>query len=1006
MANKVPAKKPQISKPDILKSAEELGDMQMASLYSLSRNYVKNNTDFINKVINITQNVIAQNDASIASSTPQMLVDTVQTAVYDKKKQSSKNADTPQILTDIQGLTETSKDMDLFRELFPIATPMFELFYEYDMVYEMIPEASKCFDILKDAVLSSDNFSKKYLIPRYDDFKIDSSTSGINASAQQHAKLIQDIIDEYDCNDMFDTYINDAMKYGAKPVMIIPIDHNFRRSAEKLLKTESADDVRKLIRDQYNDGAEVKMESNIEGFTESKTTNESGEKEYTFDSFESNGFTLEMNKDLDDLIAVYEDSLEAEIASVSTANMTQKEKTDFDIACENKRATLKRAKDPKNRKVVLEEMLKAVDKMVNTKVKFSYGTEAMVMKDASKICGQIKTMRRVKNRTSKNTDTNAMTMESVYTSDPNTLDKDVEAVCEAMSGVRYKKVTKKVKKYKTVTGEDGKTKREPYETEVESFQLITDDSVALEDFFDERWDLEQELALEAADSDNRKVKDVTVKGPRRETTGSVIIPLMPDTVVPISVHGQHIGYYVIERTGTDDLGSGVASLLGYRNGGLSSGFGLGASNLYGANSTMATSDGAGVLIRDMVDIPMYVKDDARRVDILRSMLARAISERLKNPDIVDDKAFNSIIYSLIKDNYITKREVKITYVPAHSMVYFAHEINKDTGIGISVMQKGLFFAHVYIASLITNLMIAIAKSADREQVNVEVGMSNRIEATVQKVMRSLQTKRASIDSIGNIDTIMKSLGTFTRTISLRHNGNPLIELETIPGQQVDMDNSLMEKALKSFVNSLYVPHSAVNFLDDTEYARSISLQNALFMSKIVSFQARYQQCASKFVRILIRNKYPEKILTKENAQRIRENKGKMSETTAGVTSSQDLIDLTKVFTDLPSPEGLNIASLNEQISNVSTFSDSMVDTLVPSEWALDEAKSELLDQLKAIIKNGLYKKYLPGLPWDEFDNIVESAKTQIVQAKLKIEHPEDDNSSDSSDSGSSNFSGF
>ena len=205
---------------------------------------------------------------------------------------------------------------------------------------------------------------------------------------------------------------------------------------------------------------------------------------------------------------------------------------------------------------------------------------------------------------------------------------------------------------------------------------------------------------------------------------------------------------------------------------------------------------------------------------------------------------------------------------------------------------------------------------------------------------------------------------------------------------------------------MYVPHSAVNFLDDTEYARSISLQNALFMSKIVSFQARYQQCASKFVRILIRNKYPEKILTKENAQRIRENKGKMSETTAGVTSSQDLIDLTKVFTDLPSPEGLNIASLNEQISNVSTFSDSMVDTLVPSEWALDEAKSELLDQLKAIIKNGLYKKYLPGLPWDEFDNIVESAKTQIVQAKLKIEHPEDDNSSDSGDSGSSNFSGF
>ena len=983
MANKTPAKKPQISKPDILKSAEELGDMQMASLYSLSRNYVKANTDFINSVINITQNVIAQNDASIASSTPQMLVDTVQTSIYDKKKQSAKNAETPQILTDIQGLTETSKDMDLFRELFPIATPMFELFYEYDMVYEMIPEASKCFDILKDAVLSADNFSKKYLIPRYDDFKIDSSTSGINASAQQHAQLIQDVIDEYDCNELFDGYINDAMKYGAKPVMIVPIDHNFRKSAEKLLKTESSDDVRKLIRSQYSDGAEVKMESNIEGFT----TNESGD---VFDSFNSNGFTLEMNKEVDELLAIYEDGLEAEIASIPTANMTTAEKAEFDVVCESKRKILKRAKDHKNRKAVMEEMLKTIDNMVNTKVKFSYGTEAMVMRDASKICGQIKTMRRVKNRAkAQETGNSSVSMESAYTSDPLTLENDIDAVCEAMSGVRYKKVTKKVQKYRTEFDENGKVKQVPYTADVESYQLTTDDSVSLEDFFDERYGID-DVQTEAADHDNRKVPDATTKGPHRESTGSVIIPLMPDTVVPISVHGQHIGYYVIERTGSDDLGSGVASLLGYRNGGLNSGFGLGTANLYGANSTMATGDGAGVLIRDMVDIPMYVKDDARRVDILRSMLARAISERLKNPDIVDDKAFNSIIYSLIKDNYITKREVKITYVPSHSMVYFAHEINKDTGIGVSVMQKGLFFAHVYIASLITNLMIAIAKSADREQVNVEVGMSNRIEATVQKVMRSLQTKRASIDSIGNIDTIMKSLGTFTRTISLRHNGNPLIELETIPGQQVDMDNSLMEKALKSFVNSLYVPHSAVNFLDDTEYARSISLQNALFMSKVVSFQSKYQANASKFIRILIRNKYPEKILTKENTQRIKENRGKMNVTTAGVTSAQDLIDLTKVFTDLPSPEGLNIASLNEQISNVTTFSDTMVDTLVPSEWALDQSKSELLDQLKAVMKNGLLKKYLPGLPWDEFDSIVESAKTQIVQAKLKIAHPEDD----------------
>lgn len=973
MATKPIAKKAPISKPEVLKNFNELADVQFASLYSLPQSFVRRNSKFINSVVNITQNALARNDSTIASSTPQMLVDTVQAAVNDRKKQSSKNAETPQILTDIKGLTETSKDMDLFRELFPIATPMFELFYEYEMVYDMIPEASKCFDILKDAVLSSDNFTKEYLIPRYDDFKIDSETSGINASAQNHVNLIKDIVEEYELNSLFSDYINDAMKYGAKPVMIVPIDQNFRKSAEKILRTESADDLRNLIRDEYSDGKDVKMESYIDGFT-----TESGNEFLKTD--DANSFTLEMDKCVDGLLDIYEDSLEFEAARVDTKDMSKEEKDTFDVTYESKKKIVKRARDKKNRKKVITEMLQAVDNMVNSKVKFTYGTEAMVMRDTSKICNQIKTMRRVKSRNKVSSGTNAVSMESLYTSDPNALDIDVESVCNLMSTSKYKKVSHT--KTHQVKGADGKihTRNENYDTWV----LDVDDSLSFED----------SITLNQA-VDQLKGNSTA----KRHSTGSVIIPLMPDTVVPISVHGRHIGYYVIERSGTDDLGSGVATLLGYRNGGMSAGFGLGAANLYGANSSMTGSDGAGVIIRDMVDIPMYVKDDARRVDLLRTLLSRAISERLNNPDIVDDKAFNSIIYSLIKDDYITKREVKITYVPVQSMVYFAHEINKDNGIGVSVMQRGLFFAHVYIASLITNLMIAIAKSADREQINVEVGMSNRIEATVQKVMRSMQAKRASIDSIGNIDTIMKSLGTFQRTISLRHNGNPLIELETIPGQQVDMDNSLMEKALKSFVNSLYVPHSAVNFLDDTEYARSISLQNALFMSRVVSMQAKYQACCSKFARILIRNKYPEKILTRGNVEAVKASlKSNDTIGSSGISSVQDLIDLTNVFLDLPSPEGLNIASLNDQISNVSTFADTFTEMLVPTELAMDSDKSEYVDQFKNKLKVGMFKKYLPGLPWDEFDMMVETAKTLITQASIKLIKPDENDDSTGSDS--------
>ena len=185
-------------------------------------------------------------------------------------------------------------------------------------------------------------------------------------------------------NSLFSDYINDAMKYGAKPVMIVPIDQNFRKSAEKILRTESADDLRNLIRDEYSDGKDVKMESYIDGFT-----TESGNEILKTD--DANSFTLEMDKCIDGLLDIYEDSLEFEAARVDTKDMSKEEKDTFDVAYESKKKIVKRARDKKNRKKVITEMLQAVDNMVNSKVKFTYGTEAMVMRDTSKICNQIKT---------------------------------------------------------------------------------------------------------------------------------------------------------------------------------------------------------------------------------------------------------------------------------------------------------------------------------------------------------------------------------------------------------------------------------------------------------------------------------------------------------------------------------------------------------------------------------------------------------------------------------------
>jgi hypothetical protein len=939
-----------ITKPDGMSTYKELTNMQEAYLHGVSHSFVEKNSEFINSIASMVQGITARYNQTIASTSPQYLIDSVKAKV-SKQRLDAAAADTTKqgFVTGVKGLTDLSKDMDLFRELYPLATPMFELFYEYQMVFGMIPEAAKCFDILKNAVLSADSFSKQYLVARYDSYKLGQELNVLNESVEKHTRLIKDIVDEYDLNIIFDKYTADGMMFGAKPVMLIPIDETFRKSAEMVLKAESADDVRKIIKGAYSDGTKVSMEASFEDteFT----------AEGSVDTFGASNRTEEFDKQIDELIVMYEDALDYEISMIDFENKEQSaEKIALEKVIKDRQETIKRAKKKSNRKEVMKEMARIIDKMVDTKVKFDVTQESVPLKQISKIAGQLKTYRRSKQKKINK----GVTLENVipvYEGNDIQLESDVELICKMAHDIKYEK-----KESKNADG-----------TTFESYQMVMPDMLSYEDELDMTKSSRANKTSADDLATNLNVKSTVSK----KTTGSVIVPLAPDSVVPIAVHGKHIGYYIIERLGSDDLGSGVATLLGYKPPNSMYSMGM-AGHMYTGNGTMTGTDGAGVIIRDMTDLPMNVRDDGQRIDLLRSMLVRAISERVGNPDIVDDSAFNSIIFSLIKDNYITKREIRITYVPAHMMVYFAHEIDQDSGIGVSVAKNGLFFAHVYVASLITNLMIAISKSADREQVNVEVGSNGRIEATVQKVMRSLQTKRASIDSIGNIDTIMRSLGTFQRYISLRHNGTPLVELETIPGQDVDLENSLMDKALKSFVNSFYVPSSAINQLDETEYARSITLQNALFLDRVVMLQLKYQDCMSKFVRALIRNKFPEKILKESNINRVQENAEKK---VGDITNVQDLIDLDKVYVDLPSPEGLNISAFNDQIQNVGSFSDSIIDILVPLGIAEDQVES-----VKVLIKRGLFEKYLTNLPFDEFDKIAKDAQVKVQESKLA--HPE------------------
>jgi len=910
--------------PQALKDASatmrNLENMQKAALYGVTKDFLDKNEDFIRDIEKQVQQTITQFGNRVGGDIPRYIADVVTNNV--KNVRQNQNTSDTEYLKDIKGVTDQTTDMELFNQLHQTLIPTFELFYEYDLIHSMIPEIRRCLEIIKESITSPDDFSKEFLIPRYDEIGMLDET----ISPQQ--EKIVDTVKHYKLNERVSHFIEESLRYGCKPIMVIPIDEKFRNSAKRILQTTQESFADNLVEDIFSGGKKVTVEDIIPsiGTFESAVSMESGNVEDAFATLCNDRKNMAFMEATYGLLNLYADALHEEIVmednEIKKQNLIKKK--------DNIRKNAKNKLDlTKNAKQIAQE----VADVVNRTVKMSYTAEG----------ASTSVIRKIKHH---------MQTKQKYTEESN----------------RFKGVSKNIAMEKT---NDMDILEEQLMLAMEENALDAINAEANAPNIERK--IGQVLVKEPAmsfkvkelpknvgnkindaEQSNNKEKSTEIK-----TGGSIIIPLSPDTVVPVTINGEHVGYYVIERAVSDELaGSGIANMLGCKANRRSPSLGILGHSYAGADVSNSGGAVSGVALREMTDLPnssTISGYDSKKFALMKKMFIRAISARLGNPDIVEDKAFNSILYSLIREDYITKKEIRVSYVPDHMMVYYAPKIDTDTGIGVSEYQHGLFSAHLYLSNLITNQMIKISKSADREQLKIEVGVHKRIEATVQKAIRMLQTKRIAIGDLSSVDSILKQVGQFQRFVSLMKDGNPMVELDTIPGQNVDMDSDLSEKSLKTAIVSMGVPSSALTFVDDIEFARQLSLQNGMFLRKIVDRQSMFNPCNSKLLRLLTMNRYPNHILNKETSED--PNKDNV-----------DLIDIGRIYLDLPSPTGLNMTTQMEQINTASDYADKIIETVVPPGVEENE------DLLKSLLKKNIMKDMLPNVKFSKYEEMYNKCK--------------------------------
>lgn len=336
-----------------------------------------------------------------------------------------------------------------------------------------------------------------------------------------------------------------------------------------------------------------------------------------------------------------------------------------------------------------------------------------------------------------------------------------------------------------------------------------------------------------------------------------------------------------------------------------------------------------------------------KTKLMVDLFARALATKLNKKFIEDNKEFKKVIYELIRQDFVMQKKVRLVFLAPEQVEHFMIEEAPD-GYGVSVLSKVLFTCKLYLAVLLSTLMMKLSRSVDHRAFYVETGLSKDVENVIQSFIRDIKTKEIKMSDVQTIDTIFKSMGQFSDYFIPTVNGERPVEFEIISGQDVNMEDDFLEYLRKTIISGMGVPSSYINYHDEIDFSRSIAMQNSRFLRSIVIKQKALNESFSRVYRRLYKNEY-------DNEQHVTD------------------VFIDKINVNFPSPATLNMTNLADQISTSQNIIDFVVQTLVGD--SPDDNEQDVVRKL-------VTKKMVPSIDWEMYEKLIEESKIDRVLDKV------------------------
>lgn len=253
--------------------------------------------------------------------------------------------------------------------------------------------------------------------------------------------------------------------------------------------------------------------------------------------------------------------------------------------------------------------------------------------------------------------------------------------------------------------------------------------------------------------------------------------ISPDRMIPVKILDTTIGYYYVIDLGEDTLQPFSNTIK-------------------------------------IVDAAMINKQTE---DMFIQQLTNKVVQAFDKPFLQNNQKFKDLILNslMYEDSY--RKKLRFQFIPVDYVTEFTVNEDED-GNGQSVLKDSLFYAKLYLSLLIFKMLQILTKSSDTRVYYVKnSGLDADIMSGIQNAARQVKAKQINYYDIMNPITSTSKLGNNNEIfIPYGRSQEKGMEFDILQGQDVQLNNDLMEMLRQGYINATGVPSVIMQYINEAD----------------------------------------------------------------------------------------------------------------------------------------------------------------------------------------------